>query len=62
METNVTTLRGERIGPEPLRLPPANTDAEQRLLGAMLINNAAYGRVAEFLQAEHFSSAVHGRI
>ncbi|MGH7054436.1 MAG: replicative DNA helicase [Stellaceae bacterium] len=62
METNVTTLRGERIGPEPLRTPPANTDAEQRLLGAMLINNAAYGRVAEFLQAEHFSSAVHGRI
>jgi replicative DNA helicase len=42
--------------------PPANTEAEQALLGAMLINNAAYGRVAEFLLAEHFGNAVHGRI
>ena len=32
-----------------LRQPPANTEAEQALLGAMLINNAAYHRVAEFL-------------
>ena len=62
METNVTTLRGERAGPEPIRIPPANTDAEQALLGAILINNAAYGRVAEFLHADHFSNAVHGRL
>src|SRR3954453_20518120 len=43
-------------------LPPANTEAEQALLGAMLINNAAYHRVAEFLLPEHFGNAVHGRI
>ena len=42
--------------------PPANTEAEQALLGAILINNAAHGRVAEFLAAEHFGNAVHGRI
>ena len=62
MDTNVTTLRGERAAPELVRIPPYNTDAEQALLGAMLINNAAYGRVAEFLMAEHFGNAVHGRI
>jgi replicative DNA helicase len=48
--------------PDLLRTPPYNTEAEQALLGAILINNAAYGRVAEFLDAEHFGNAVHGRI
>lgn len=42
--------------------PPANTEAEQGLLGAILINNVAHGRVAEFLLPEHFANAVHGRI
>ena len=45
-----------------VRSPPANTEAEQALLGAILINNAAYHRVAEFLLPEHFGNAVHGRI
>lgn len=62
METNVTTLRGETAAPERLRIPPYNTDAEQALLGAIFFNNAAYGRVAEFLQPAHFGNAVHGRI
>ena len=44
------------------RTPPFNTDAEQALLGAILINNGAYARVAEFLLPEHFGNAVHGRI
>lgn len=43
-------------------LPPTNIEAEQALLGAVLVNNAAYGRVAEFLLPEHFANAVHGRI
>ena len=42
--------------------PPSNTEAEQALLGAILVNNAAHGRVAEFLAPEHFGNAVHGRI
>src|SRR6201995_3735911 len=42
--------------------PPANPEAEQALLGPILINNAAHGRVAEFLLPEHFGNAVHGRI
>src|SRR5579884_1265455 len=44
------------------RLPPANVEAEQALLGALLANNKAYDRVAEFLLPEHFADPVHGRI
>jgi replicative DNA helicase len=56
----VTPLRGAEVDRPPQ--PPANTEAEQALLGAILINNTAYHRVAEFLAPEHFGSAVHGRI
>jgi replicative DNA helicase len=44
------------------RLPPANLEAEQALLGALLANNKAYERVSEFLAAEHFADPIHGRI
>ena len=44
------------------RLPPSNLQAEQALLGALLANNRAYERVAEFLVADHFADAIHGRI
>jgi replicative DNA helicase len=44
------------------RLPPANLQAEQALLGALLANNKAYERVSEFLAPDHFANAVHGRI
>ncbi len=44
------------------RLPPANMQAEQALLGALLANNRAYERVSEFLIPEHFADPVHGRI
>src|SRR5438034_901034 len=56
----VTPLREPDLDRVPQ--PPSNTEAEQALLGAILINNTAYGRVAEFLAAEHFGNAVHGRI
>ena len=51
----------ESEGPN-YRQPPHNFDAEQALLGAILVNNLAYNRVSEFLQPEHFADAVHGRI
>jgi len=44
------------------RLPPANLQAEQALLGALLANNRAYERVSEFLAPDHFADAIHGRI
>ncbi len=46
----------------PQRLPPHNFEAEQALLGALLLNNKAYERVSEFLRPEHFAHAAHGRI
>jgi len=60
MTSRVALLR--EPNPEVLRTPPYNTEAEQALLGAILINNTAYYRVCEFLQPEHFGNAVHGRI
>jgi replicative DNA helicase len=57
--SNVTPLREGDLN---YRTPPANIEAEQALLGAILVNNAAYHRVAEFLHAEHFAEGVHGRI
>src|SRR5436309_3208629 len=61
--SRVTPLRDPAAGTDTaVPLPPANTEAEQALLGAMLINNAAYHRVTEFLAPEHFANAVHGRI
>ena len=60
MATRLAPLRAS--DPEPIRTPPYNTEAEQALLGAMLINNAAYPRVSEFLMGEHFGNAVHARI
>ena len=64
METSATSRVALQREPNPelLRIPPYNTEAEQALLGAILINNTAYYRVSEFLQPEHFGNAVHGRI
>jgi replicative DNA helicase len=58
--TNVTPLR--ESGDTQYRTPPANLEAEQALLGAILVNNAAYHRVSEFLKPAHFAEGVHGRI
>jgi replicative DNA helicase len=44
------------------RKMPYNLEAEQGLLGAVLVNNKAFEKIAEFLQAEHFYDPVHGRI
>ena len=44
------------------RTPPHNFEAEMALLGAILSNNRAFDKVAEFLEAKHFADARHGRI
>jgi replicative DNA helicase len=58
----VTRLPGTEGGTEPYRDPPVNYEAEQALLGAILANNQSLEKVADFLRAEHFAEAVHGRI
>ena len=45
-----------------IRTQPHNLEAEQALLGAILINNEAFHRVAEFLQPDHFYEPVHQRL
>lgn len=44
------------------RVPPHNFEAEQVLLGAILLNNSAHAAVSEIVQAQHFSDPLHGRL
>jgi replicative DNA helicase len=43
------------------RTQPHNLEAEQALLGAILVNNDAFYRVSDFLLPEHFFESVHRR-
>ena len=58
---DVTTF-STPIAQAEVREQPHNIEAEQGLLGAILINNRAYEKVSDFLQSEHFSDQIHGRI
>ncbi len=40
----------------------ANIEAEQMVLGTILLNNESFHRVADILRAEDFAEALHGRI
>ncbi len=55
-------VRLETPDAETLRLAPHNLEAEQALLGAILVNNEAFDRVSDFLEPPHFFEALHGRI
>src|SRR3990172_1682423 len=44
------------------REAPHNLEAEQALLGAILVNNEAIDRVSSFLKPGHFHDALHARI
>ena len=44
------------------RTQPGNLEAEQALLGAILVNNDAASKVTDFLQPEHFLEPGHQRI
>ncbi len=52
-----------RALPEPqepsYRTAPQNVEAEQALLGAILVNNEAFYRVSDFLEPAHFFEPVH---
>src|SRR5262245_37011099 len=47
---------------EPVRSLPQNVEAEQALLGAILVNNEAFYRVSDFLEPGHFLEPVHREI
>ena len=44
------------------RSAPHNIEAEQALLGALLVNNESYYRVSDFLEAAHFYEPIHQQI
>jgi replicative DNA helicase len=44
------------------RAPPQNLEAEKALLGAIMMNNRAHERVADFLLPEHFTDPVNARV
>jgi replicative DNA helicase len=46
----------------PFRAAPHNIEAEQALLGAILVNNEAHDRVSGFLEDQHFYDPLHQQI
>jgi replicative DNA helicase len=58
---NALIARLETAEPQ-FRTPPSNIEAEQALLGAILVNNDAYYRVSDFLEPDHFIEDLHRRI
>ncbi|MBI4921344.1 MAG: replicative DNA helicase [Devosia nanyangense] len=59
-DTNVARIRP--TDDKSFRLAPHNVEAEQALLGAILVNNEAFYRVSDFLFPEHFYEPVHREI
>jgi replicative DNA helicase len=57
----IDDYRQPRDEKAPPRAPPANPDAEQQLLGALMLNNEVFAHIA-FLEAAHFSEEIHRRI
>jgi len=58
-----SALRKQVEEPVPLyRSAPHNIEAEQALLGAILVNNEAFYRVSDFLNPEHFFEPIHQNI
>jgi replicative DNA helicase len=55
-------LPAANSGERAYRSPPLNVEAEQALLGAILVNNDAFDRVSDFLKPEHFVEEIHRRI
>jgi replicative DNA helicase len=60
VESNVARIRP--TDEKSFRLAPQNIEAEQALLGAILVNNEAFYRVSDFLSPEHFYEPVHREI
>jgi replicative DNA helicase len=60
-DSNVLKLAPD-AGPPAFRSAPHNIEAEQSLLGAILVNNDAFYRVSDFLEPKHFFEPIHQTI
>src|ERR1700712_2209239 len=57
-DSNVLKLAPDAVAPV-FRTAPHNIEAEQSVLGAILVNNDAFYRVSDFLKQEHFFEPIH---
>jgi replicative DNA helicase len=57
-DSNVLKLAPDAPNPA-YRNAPHNIEAEQSLLGAILVNNDAFYRVSDFLEPKHFFEQIH---
>src|SRR6266436_8368196 len=60
-DSNVLKLAPD-AAPAAYRSAPHNIEAEQSLLGAILVNNDAFYRVSDFLEPKHFFEPLHQTI
>ena len=60
-DSNVLKLAPDALSPA-YRSAPHNIEAEQGLLGAILVNNDAFYRVSDFLEHKHFFEPIHQTI
>jgi replicative DNA helicase len=60
-DSNVLKLAPD-AAPAAYRTAPHNIEAEQSLLGAVLVNNDAFYRVSDFLEPKHFFETIHQNI
>src|SRR5881275_1977990 len=60
-DSNVLKLAPD-AGTPAYRSAPHNIEAEQSLLGAILVNNDAFYRVSDFLEAKHYFEPLHQTI
>ena len=60
-DSNVLKLAPDAGAPA-FRSAPHNIEAEQSLLGAILVNNDAFYRVSDFLEPKHFFEPLHQTI
>src|SRR5258707_7849208 len=61
VDSNVLKLTPD-TGTPAYRSAPHNIEAEQSLLGAILVNNDAFYRVSDFLEPKHFFEPIHQTI
>ena len=61
LDSNVLKLAPD-AGTPAYRSAPHNIEAEQSLLGAILVNNDAFYRVSDFLEPKHFFEPIHQTI
>src|ERR1700751_5565842 len=61
LDSNVLKLAPD-AGTPAFRSAPHNIEAEQSLLGAILVNNDAFYRVSDFLEPKHFFEPLHQTI